>query len=164
MRTRRSVAVVAEVVFGPLLPTLFLIPFLYAAVLGVGFSIAAALADTSQLVSAKLASVRSQLALVFWVFGAAAGVAALWAAVLRDEEQVDDPRVRLALLAGLGLGEIAALRWLWLMAHQEPAHGVQTWAVWLALLLGPSIIGARHAIALLRQTYVIATRSRPPAA
>jgi hypothetical protein len=107
---------------------------------------------------------RSQLALVPWVFCAAAGVAALWAAILRDEERVDDPRVRLALVAGLLLGEFAALRWLWVMAHQEPGSRVQTWAVWLALLLGPSLIGARHAIALLRQTSGITPRSRPPAA
>lgn len=142
---------VAEVVLGPLLATLFLIPILLAGAIGVGLSTVATLADTSQSMSARLEALRPQLKLVLWVACAAVGVSALWVAILRREEHVYDSRVRFSLLAGILLGELAALRWLWVMMHQDPGYGIRTWAVWLALLIGPLIVGARYMITLVFQ-------------
>jgi hypothetical protein len=142
---------VAEVVLGPLLATLFLIPLLLAAAIGIGLSVVATLADSSQSLSGRLEAVRPQLMLVLWAACAAVGVSALWAAILRREEHAYDSRLRFILFAGILLGEIAALGWLWVMTRQEPGYGTYTWAVWLALLLGPMIVGARYMIALVRQ-------------
>jgi hypothetical protein len=138
---------VAEIVLGPLLATLVLIPLLLAAAMGVALSIAATLAESSGSLADRFAGVRSQLPLFLWVGSATLGILALWPAVLRRPEDAGLV-ARLSLIAGIVVGEMAATRWLWLMEHHRPDYDLQTWAAWLALLLGPMLVGARHAVRL----------------
>jgi hypothetical protein len=136
---------IVEVVLGPLLATLCLLPFLLFGGVGIAFSILATLTDPSVPLSSSLAMVQPQLMLILWISSAAAGVAALWVAILGPEEEADfRPGVRLMLVACLLLGGLAASRWLWTMLRREPAYTASTWATWLALLLGPLVVGARH--------------------
>ena len=147
--TRTRWLTIVEVVLGPLLATLCLLPFLLFGGVGVAFSILATLTDPSVPLPSSLAMVRPQLTLILWISSAAAGVAALWVAILGPEEEAGfRPGVRLMLVACLLLGGLAASRWLWVMLRREPAYSALTWATWLALLLGPLVVGARHAWAL----------------
>jgi hypothetical protein len=134
-----------EVVFGPLLATLFLVPMLIAGALGVGFSILATLADATRPLSSRLELVQSQAALIGWVAAGVAGVSALWIVVLRRGEEAGyGPIARLMLVAGLLAGVAAGARWLWLMLLHKPGYGALTWATWLALLLGPLVISVQR--------------------
>src|SRR5438046_6351711 len=136
---------IVEVVLGSLLATLCLLPFLLFGGVGVRFAILATLADPSLPLFSGLAMVLPQLTLILWIASAAAGVAALWVAILGPEEEADfRPGVRLMLIAGLLLWGLAASRWLWVMSRREPAYTALTWATWLAVLLGPLVVGARH--------------------
>src|SRR5438876_10096537 len=136
---------IVEVVLGPLLATLCLLPFLLFGGVGVVFAILATLADPSLPLSSSLAMVLPQLTLMLWIASAAAGVAALWVAILGSDGEADfRPGVRLMLVACLLLGGLAASRWLWMMSRREPAYSALTWATWLALLLGPLVVGARY--------------------
>jgi hypothetical protein len=136
---------IAEIIFGPLLATVFLVPFLTAGAMGVGFAILATLAEPSQQLSARFKTVQPQLMLIAWAVGAVVGVVALWVSILRREEESDyHKQTRLILVACLLLGEVAALRRFWVMVHLEPAYGVLTWATWLCLLLGPILVSARQ--------------------
>ena len=143
--TRARWVTIVEVVLGPLLATLCLLPFLLFGGVGVAFAILATLTDPSLPLSSSLAMALPQLTLTLWIASAAAGVAALWVAILGSEEEADfRPGVRLMLVAGLLLGGLAASRWLWMMSRREPAYSALTWATWLALLLGPLVVGARY--------------------
>jgi len=55
------------------------------------------------------------------------------------------------LAAGLLLGLLAAGRWLWTMVAGGHSYDALTWAVWLALLLGPFVLGSYYFLLLLRR-------------
>ena len=143
--TTRHWLTIAEIIFGPLMATVFLVPFLTAGAIGVGFAILATLTDPSQELSARFETVQPQLMLIAWAVGAVVGLVALWISSLRRGDASDyRKQTRLILVASLLLGEAAALRWFWVMVHLEPEYGVLTWATWLCLLLGPILVSARH--------------------
>lgn len=60
-------------------------------------------------------------------------------------------RVLLGPLPATGL-LLPFLWWLWTMVASRHEHGPLTWAVWLALLAGPLVLGSYYLVCLVRGT------------
>jgi hypothetical protein len=129
MTGRRQLRQMLEVALGLAPATFLLLPFLLAGALGT--VLAAASGGAIHLATATL---------IAWALAGAAGIAALWVAVLSDGTAGNGPRARLTLTLGLLLGMAAAARWVWVMCTSGHRYGAVTWAVWLALLGGPLVV------------------------
>src|SRR6185295_9209069 len=93
---------VLEIVFGLAPATFFLLPFLLIGAFG--------------MVMAEIAGGTMDWALagqIFWALAGVAGVAALWVVVLGNGSARLAGNSRLAITAGLLLGILSAVRWLW---------------------------------------------------
>ena len=55
-----------------------------------------------------------------------------------------------ALAAGLGLGCVAAGRFLWSMGWGGHHYDRATWLLWLLLLVGPLVLGGFYLVQLVR--------------
>jgi len=54
------------------------------------------------------------------------------------------------LVGGLSIGLLAAGRWLWVMGVGGHSYDPLTWGVWLALLIGPLVLGVYYLVQLVR--------------
>ena len=141
-----------QVVIGPLPATILLVPLLFAGGLGAGIALLATLFDPSRSAAELWATVASTGTILGWIAAGGVGVLALWAVVLeKNPAFLRQGVVRWPLVIGLALGLIAATRWIWAMAAIRHSYGAMTWAVWLALLLGPVVLGGYHLVRLVRQ-------------
>ena len=141
-----------KVLLGPLPATVFLLPLLFAGGLGAAIALIAVLRDPAFSAYARWNSVISTAMFLVWIAAAGVGVLALWRVVLAERPAAlrDGPR-RWWLASGLAVGLIAAGSWLCTVAADRHSYGFQTWAVWLALLLGPLVLGACYLVFLLRR-------------
>ena len=122
---------VLEIVFGLAPATFFLLPFLLIGAFG--------------MVMAEIAGGTMDWALagqIFWALAGVAGVAALWVVVLGNGSARLAGNSRLAITAGLLLGILSAVRWLWWASTSGHRYDAATWAVWLALLAGPLLVAS----------------------
>jgi hypothetical protein len=135
---------VVEIVL--LLPaSLLLVPLLLAGALGAAFAILGNLVQGDLPLSARLVIALQSLKLIAWVAAAALGMASLWALVIEPEER-PTAGLRVLLAAGLLVGIVAALTWLYVMGSGRTAYDAQTWLVWIVALGGPLIVAVRHLI------------------
>jgi hypothetical protein len=140
------------VLLGPLPATVLLLPLLFAGGLGTAIGLLAVLVEPGRSAAERWATVTSTGVVLAWVAAAGVGVLALWLVVLAEPPAaLKQAPARWWLAAGLFLGLIAAGRWLWTMAAGGPSYGTQTWAVWLALLVGPLVLGSYYLVLLLRR-------------
>ena len=140
-----------RVLFGPLPATVLLLPLLFAGGLGAAVALIAALVEPGRLPAERWDGVTAPALIVAWVAAAGVGVAALWIAVLADEPAtLRQTPARWWLVAGLSVGLLAAGRWLWVMAYGRHSYDHLTWGLWLALLLGPVVIGVYCLVQLVR--------------
>jgi hypothetical protein len=134
-----------EIILGALPATLLVLPFAMAGAAGTAFAAAAILADRAIPFSARLMMLRGPGELLLWISSAVLGLSALWFAVLADEMEVPHrSRLRVALILGLLVGIVAAVRWLFVMGQNSENYGRATWVTWIGLLLGPIVVGTRH--------------------
>jgi hypothetical protein len=141
-----------RVLLGPLPATVLLLPLLFAGGLGAAIGLLAVLVESGRSATERWATVTSTGVVLAWVAAAGVGVLALWLVVLAEPPAaLKQAPARWWLAAGLFLGLIAAARWLWTMAAGGHSYGTQTWAVWLALLVGPLVLGCYYLVLLLRR-------------
>jgi hypothetical protein len=140
-----------RVLFGPLPATALLLPVLFAGGWGSAVALVAGLFEPGRSSAERWDAVTGPALTMAWVVAAGVGVAALWIAVLADEPAtLRQAPVRRWLVAGLSLGVLAAGRWLWFMAYGGHGYDRLTWGLWLALLLGPLVIGVYCLVQLVR--------------
>jgi len=140
-----------RVLLGPLPATVVLLPLLFAGGLGAAVALVTALVRPGQLPGERWESVTGPALMVGWVAAAAIGVAALWFAVLADEPAtLRQAPARWWLVGGLSIGLLAAGRWLWVMGFGGHSYDPLTWGVWLALLMGPLVLGVYYLVQLVR--------------
>jgi hypothetical protein len=141
-----------QVLIGPLPATILLLPVLLAGGLGAAIALLATLFDPSRSLGEIWATVTTTGVILAWIVAATLGVLALWAIVLEENPAfLRQPAVRWPLVMALALGLMAAARWIWTMVASRHSYGAMTWAVWLALLVGPIVLGAYHLAGLLRR-------------
>ena len=140
-----------QVVIGPLPATVLLLPILLAGGLGVIFALAAALVEPGATAASRWAAASSSARLLGWIAAADAGVVALWVVALAGSpDALKRTGARWWLVAGLGLGLVAAARWLALMSRAGHGYDAATWALWLGLLVGPVLLGTYYLLRLAR--------------
>ena len=144
---KTGVLTLLEIILG-LPATVLLIPFAMAGATGAAFAAMAILFDRSIPSPARLMMLRVPAELILWILGAMVGLSALWLAVLGEIDVTHRPRLRLVLILGLLVGIVAALRWLFVMGHEN--YDRATWATWIGLLVGPIAVGIRHLLLLVK--------------
>ena len=150
-RVGRDAARWALAAIGPLPATVLVLPLLFAAGTGVVFALAAALGEPSGSAAGRWTAVTTSARWLAWIAAADAGVLALWVLALAESPAaLRRSRSRWWLVAGLVLGLLAAGRWLVVMGTSAHSYGPSTWAVWLALLAGPLVLGTYYLVRLLR--------------
>ena len=141
----------AHVLIGPLPASVLLLPMLLAGGLGVAIALAAALFGPGASAASRWAAASGSAKLLAWMAAADAGVVALWVVALAGSpDAYRRTRARWWLVTGLGLGLVAAVRWLAVMNRGAHAYGASTWALWLALLAGPVVLGTYYLVRLVR--------------
>jgi hypothetical protein len=136
-----------------LLPaTCFLLPLLVAGAFGSLIALITIASESSTPFRHRLFGMILPATIVCWVGAAALGMLAAWIVVF--EQTMDSlsysRRQRYAYLVCLFLGEIAGMGWLFVMFTQQRGNNAGSWAVWLALLVGPLVVGLHHSFRLLR--------------
>jgi hypothetical protein len=140
-----------RVLLGPLPATILLLPVLVAGGLGAAIALVTALVQPARSAAERWASVTAPGLVVAWVAAAGVGVAALWIAVLADTPAtLRQGLIRWWLVAGLGLGFLAAGRWLWVIGSSGHSYDRLTWGLWLTLLIGPVVFGLYYLVQLVR--------------
>jgi hypothetical protein len=141
-----------RVLLGPFLATVLLLPVLFAGGLGAGIGLVTALVEPGRSPEDRWATVTTTGLVLAWVAAAGLGVFALWVVVLAEPlATVRQAAARWWLTAGLLLGLLAAGRWLWVMTTGGHTYGPLTWAVWLALLVGPLVLASYYVVLLVRR-------------
>ena len=141
-----------QVLIGPLPATILLLPVLLAGGLGAAIALLATIFDPSRSLAEIWATVTTTGVILAWIVAGCLGVLALWVIVLEQNPAfLMQPTVRWPLAIALTLGLMAAARWIWTMAASRHGYGAMTWTVWLALLVGPIVLGAYHLAGLLRR-------------
>ena len=141
-----------KIVVGPLPATVLLLPLLFAGGLGATFALLAAVLEPGRSAGEWWFAVRALVPVLAWIGAAGVGVVTLWVVVLADTESVLRERsVRGWLVVGLVAGVLAAGRWLVSMAAGGHRYDAGTWALWLALLVGPLAMATYYVARLLRR-------------
>ena len=140
-----------HVLIGPLPATVVLLPILFAGGLGMAFALAAALVEPGASAASRWAAAASSAPLLGWIAAADAGVVALWVVALGSPDGLKRSGARWWLVAGLGLGLVAAARWLAFMSQGGRGYDASTLgALWLGLLVGPVVLGTYYLVRLAR--------------
>jgi hypothetical protein len=140
-----------RVLLGPLPATILLLPILLAGGLGAATALVASLVMPGHSAAERWSGVTTSGLVVLWVAAAGVGVVALWIVVLAEAPaSLRQGALRWWPVTGLGIGLLAAGRWLWLMASSGHSYGPSTWGFWLLLLIGPLVLGAYYLVQLLR--------------
>ena len=136
---------------GPLPATVMLLPLLFAGGVGAAIALIVGLMEPGRSATLRWASVSASVITLAWVAAAGIGVLALWVSVLaEDAAALRRPPLRWWLVAGLGLGLLAAGWWLWTMGASNHDYDLRTWIVWLVMLAGPLVLGSYYLVSLLR--------------
>lgn len=123
-----------QVLAGPLPPTLLLLPFVAASLVGL------LIATVWKLATAGISDAFAGFpwSLVFWEIGAMLGIIGLWLAILVSPAYLAErPAQRRAIVAMLVVGLVMAVSWLLEMRSHSAAYGLSTWTTWIGLLGGP---------------------------
>jgi cellobiose-specific phosphotransferase system component IIC len=139
-----------RIIIGPLPATVLLLPLLFAGSLGVAFALVNSLFQPDHSAAERWANLRAATMLLAWVTAAGLGVRALWVAVLASPATLKRSRNRWWLVAGLFVGLLAAVRWLWVMGSRNHNYDLLTWGVWFVVLGGLLILGSHYLVQLLR--------------
>ena len=137
---------VLRILLGPLPATALLLPILFAGGLGAIFALGAAVAEPGRSAAERWANAMVPAFMIAWITAAAIGVLALWMAVLADPRALRQTPTRWWLAAGLGLGCVAAGRFLWFMGWGGHHYDRATWLLWLLLLVGPLVLGGFYLV------------------
>lgn len=141
-----------RVLLGPLPATVLLLPLLFAGGLGSAIALVTGLLQPNRSLAERWAMVSTSAMILCWVAAAGIGVLALWLVTLAEEsDELRKYPSRWFLAAGLLVGLVAAIRWLWIMWAGGHSYDPLTWAVWLGLLTGPVVLGAYYLLQLLRE-------------
>jgi hypothetical protein len=143
---------VARIVLGPLLPTVFLLPLFLAISVGLVLSVIAG-REASSVGSHSYAGTSSIVGLGVFLGAAIIGLAALWTAVLFDSTRPKTLKARWLIVTGLVIGLVAAGKWVSHLALSGNHYGITTWAVWMALLGGPIVLSLYYIILFGRSIY-----------
>jgi hypothetical protein len=140
-----------RVLLGPLPATVLLLPLLFAGGLGSALAVVAGLMEPGRSAGERWTGVSAPGLMLAWVGAAGVGVLALWVAVLaEDPATLRQSSLRWWLVAGLGLGLLAAMWWLRIMGAGDHRYDARTWILWLVMLAGPVVLGSYYLVALLR--------------
>jgi len=140
-----------RVLLGPLPATILLLPMLLAGGLGTLMALLTWAFAPGHSWDDRWAGITGTLPILLWVVAAGIGVLALWVAVLADSPAALRAAAgRWWLAAGLGIGVVAASRWMWLLATGTHATDASGWALWLVLLAGPLVLGIYYLGVLVR--------------
>ena len=141
-----------RILLGPLPATLVLLPFLVVGGVGTVLAILAGLVAHGHTLDESWRDLMGAMPILLWVAAAVVGLLALWIAVLAESPAaLRAAPGRWWLAAGLLVGVMAAAPWLWPFPRAAPGYGPTTWAVWIALLGGPIVLGLYYLAALLRR-------------
>jgi len=141
-----------RVLLGPLPATVLLLPLLFVGGLGAAIALVTGLLEPNRSLAERWAMVGTSAMILFWVAAAGIGVLALWLVTLAEEPAaMRKYPARWLLAAGLIIGLVAAIRWLWIMWAGGQSYDPLIWAVWLGLLTGPVVLGAYYLTQLLRE-------------
>lgn len=141
-----------RILLGPLPATLVLLPFLIVGGVGTVLATLVGLGARGRTLDESWRELAGTLPILLWVAAGVVGLLALWIAVLAESPAtLRAAPFRWWLAAGLLVGVVAAGLWLWPVMTTAPGYGPATWAVWIALLAGPIVLGIYYLRALLRR-------------
>ncbi len=127
-----------ELVFGALLPTVLLGPYLIGGLAG------------TLIAGAYQPSVLAEGPFLLMI-GAVIGLIALWTALVLRLRGIVRRYLKIILFIGLVIGLVSAVNFASYMWRTRSTFDLQTWIVWILVLGGPMFIGARNGWLLLKR-------------